>query len=94
MTLTIQIKSLIFSFFFGITFEIILNFIYFLTKKFKFILKSLVTFLYSIGMSLLYFFIIRMINNGIIHIYMILVIIIGFILSTIITPHVVKILKK
>ena len=78
MVLIIQIKSLIFSFFFGIILYFIIN----SCEKFlygnKKVYNILSAFLISILSCLLYFILIKKINNGIIHLYFVLVIILGY----------------
>ena len=66
-----------------------LNYQYlFLKKK---IFRVLMTFLFLLDMALLYFLIIKFINDGIIHIYFYLMISIGFYISF---PIMKKIRKK
>lgn len=81
MDLKIQIISLIFSFFYGILFSLLINFHYSLLFSKKKVLQVLFTFLFLLDMALLYFLIIRIINQGIIHIYFYLVLFLGFYLS-------------
>ena len=78
MNLKIQVLSLIFSFFYGVVFSVLVNINYsFLFNK-KRIFKTVFTFIFVIVMSLVYFFILNIINNGNIHIYFLLLILIGF----------------
>lgn len=81
MNLKIQIISLIFSFLYGILFSLLINFHYSLLFSKKKLLQVFFTFLFLLDMALLYFLIIRIINQGIIHIYFYLVLFLGFYLS-------------
>jgi hypothetical protein len=80
MELDIQIKSLIFSFIYGIFFSFVLNLNYKYVYKSKGIYKIVINALFIIDNVLLYFLILKKINSGIIHFYFILMIILGFIL--------------
>ena len=78
MNLKIQIISLAFSFLYGVVFSLLVNINYrFLFTK-RLFYKIVVTFVFIIDMALLYFIFIKMINNGIIHSYFLLMIILGF----------------
>lgn len=77
MELTIQIKSLLFSYFYGITFSIIISiFEKFIYHK-KVSLQIINALLISILFCLMYFIFIRKLNNGVIHIYFILMVLFG-----------------
>ncbi len=83
MSLRLQIYSLIYSFIFGIIFSICTNFNYrFLFSKRK-AFKIVFTAIYIIDFSLIYFFLLKIINNGIIHNYFLLSIILGYLISSI-----------
>ena len=78
MGLKIQLCSLGFSFIFGILFSILLKINYkilFTTKKHIQIISN---FLFLLDVSLFYFLGIKFINNGIIHIYFLLIFFIGW----------------
>ena len=79
MTLEIQIQSLFTSFVYGLflsfTFNILYKYLY-INKK---ILKTIITILYTLTIVLIYFNILLIINNGIVHPYFIIMLIIGFI---------------
>ena len=81
MNLRIQIISLVFSFLFGIIFSICtnLNYRFLFSKNLAF--KIIFTIIYIIDFSLLYFIIIKEINQGIIHEYFLLAICIGYLVS-------------
>ena len=90
MTLTTQIHTLLFSFFFGIGFSFLLTinykWIYHEKKRYK--LTS--TFLLVIGSILLYFIGIRKVNYGIFHPYSAIMILLGFLLEHLLHRFVVK----
>lgn len=81
MNLKMQIISLVFSFFYGVVFSVLVNFNYelFFKKRKKY--RIIFTFIFIFVMALIYFFVLNKINNGIIHIYFLLVILIGFYIS-------------
>ena len=69
MTLILQIKSLLFSFLYGIFFAFTYKVNYrYLTSNSK-ILKIILCFLFVLDHILLYFVLITKINNGILHLY-------------------------
>lgn len=76
--LRIQVVSVVISFLYGVFFSILLNinskFIYD-TKKIK---KYLFNFIFVLDNVLLYFIILRHINNGILHYYFIISLVLGF----------------
>ena len=91
MSLNIQIYSFIFSFVFGIFFYIVLGlFSKFIYSK-KLFIKVISSLAFSIGLSLLYFYVLLKINNGYLHLYFFLMILLGYIISQIIR---VKFFKK
>ena len=79
ISLDIQIKSLIFSFLYGVFFSIILNVNYKFVFESKGIKKILINIFFIIDNVLLYFIILRFINNGIIHFYFVLALFMGYI---------------
>ena len=81
MELSIQVESLLFSFFFGIIFSIVVNL--FSNKLYNTRLSSQIinSFIISIVFCLIYFILIKKINNGVIHIYFIFMILFGFIIE-------------
>lgn len=76
--LNVQIKSIFFSFFYGCFFSFLLNLNYKFVYLTKGIRKVIFNLIFIIDNVLLYFIIIRHINNGILHYYFVLSIIIGF----------------
>lgn len=76
--LDIQIKSLIFSFFFGMLFSFILNINYKYLYNKKIYIKLIISFLFVLDSSMFYFLVLNYINNGIIHIYFLIMAVLGF----------------
>ena len=79
MELRVQIYSFIVSFLFGCCFYYMLDLFNKLTIKFKLVLKIIFSFFFIMLMSLLYFFILLYVNNGVVHIYFLLSILVGYI---------------
>ncbi len=77
MDLDIQIKSLVFSFLFGIYFNILIIFFDRFLYKVRIRFQVINSFIFCIINAIIYFFILKRINNGIIHLYFILSIILG-----------------
>ena len=91
MNLKIQVFSLLFSFLYGILFSFLINFHYkilFYQKKW---VQIVFTMIFLFDMALLYFLILRKINEGIIHIYFYFMIFLGFYISF---PFLKKMRKK
>lgn len=81
MNIKVQIISILFSFVFGIIFSLLTNINYkYLFSKNK-IYKIFFTFIYILDATLLYFIIIKKINNGIVHLYFLLFIGLGFLVG-------------
>lgn len=93
MSLSIQIKTILFSIFFGMVFSFLLNINYRMLVKNRFI-NVFVTFLFVMVFVLIYFFLLRRINSGIFHHYEIFCIVIGFLLDTLFHSFIEKIMKK
>lgn len=77
MILEVQIKTLFYSFLFGIYFSLFVTINYKMTIKLKKVYRIISTFLVIFINIILYFIMLMKINNGIIHLYSILVIILG-----------------
>ena len=78
MELGVQIQSFIVSFFYGFLLSYLINLCYrglFLSKK---IFRIPFTFFFSISVWLLYFFLLYLINGGVLHIYFLLLVFIGW----------------
>ena len=81
MDLSIQLQVMTISFIYGILFSYLLKLQHkFLFESSKFY-KILVTFLFVFDNCLLYFLILKTINNAIFHIYFLFMIIIGYLLG-------------
>ena len=88
MNLKLQIISLIISFIYGILFSKLLKINYKIIYNNKKIIKIIGTFIFIIVSSLLYFYILLKINNGMIHIYLFLSLLFGYSIEN------AKIIKK
>lgn len=80
INLSMQIKSLIFSFIYGILISFLFNVNYFLLFNRKSVIRIFCSIVFVIDFSLLYFYILEYINYGYIHIYLFFVFILGFII--------------
>ena len=81
MKLEIQLTTFLFSVGFGILFSFLIDLIKNKLFKIKTILQLLISFVLTISLSLLYFYILLKLNNAIIHPYYIVAFIIGFIIE-------------
>lgn len=81
MDLIVQIISMIFSFLFGIFlyFMFIINYKYLFIKRYR--LKMLYYMSMFLFVSIFYFIVLKYINNGILHLYFLLLLIFGFLVS-------------
>ena len=79
MTLILQIKSLAFSFLYGIFFAFTYKYNYRFLKNKNLFFKIIVSFFFVIDHILLYFVLISKINNGILHLYFFFMFILGII---------------
>lgn len=94
MILDTQIKLIIFSFLFGIIFSLFIGLNYTLIYNQNKIIKTLSSFLCIIIGVLSYFIAINKISSGILHIYSLLLVIIGFLAETTISKIIVAKNKK
>lgn len=78
MELSIQLQVLTVSFIYGILFSYILKIEYRFLFCGKFLYKIFINFLFIFDSCLLYFIILRAINNGIFHVYFLFLLILGF----------------
>lgn len=92
--LNIQIKSIIFSFVYGCFFSFLLNINYKFIYFSKGIKKIIFNMIFVIDNTLLYFIILRYINNGIVHFYFILSLILGFTTVNKVTSKIFKPLNR
>lgn len=81
MNLKIQILSLLFSFIFGIIFSLLVNINYRLLFSKSRIFQIIMTLVFVINCALIYFFLLKFINNGVVHPYFYLMVLIGFYFS-------------
>ena len=78
ISLEIQLKSIDFSFLYGVFFSILLNINYKFIYFSKGIKKIILNLFFVIDNTFLYFIILRYLNNGVLHTYFLLSIILGF----------------
>ena len=90
MDLELQIQSLIFSFVFGMFFALMYNVFYKYLFKGKIIIRVIINLIFVLFNTILYFLLLKIINNGIIHSYFIIALAIGFIISNIKTRKIRK----
>ena len=88
MVLTIQIYSLLFSFFYGMFFYILLEINYKFLYSDKLLFKIFYTLIFILFNTLLYFICLKKINNGIIHFYFILSILLGYLVLKLIIKRI------
>lgn len=84
MILKVQLLSLLFSFVYGIITFILLEINYKILYKGKMFYRIIVSFLFVLFISLLYFIGLLKINNGIIHLYFFLSLFTGYLSSFVI----------
>lgn len=97
MNLEIQIQSLIVSFVFGLFVSLLYNLLYFILYNRNKIILVISNLFFSISLSLLYFYIMFIINDANIHPYFISLMVIGFILGNIKTKKIrtkVKVVER
>lgn len=80
MSLEMQLLSFIFSFGYGIIVSYFYNLNYNFIYKSSILYKIVINFLFCINMGLIYFLLMRVINNGVIHIYFVISFLIAFVL--------------
>ncbi len=78
MILDIQIYSLLFSFIYGVIVSYLYNFNYNFIYNSSLLYKVVINILFCVDIGLLYFLLIKVINNGVIHIYFVITFILGF----------------
>lgn len=83
MDYKIQIISFIFSFIFGVFFYFTSVLNYKFISKYPIIFRYLITFIYVIDIALLYTLFMFKINYGVIHIYFVLILFLGFFIGSI-----------
>jgi len=90
MTLEIQIQSLIFSLVFGMFFALMYNLFYKHLFRGKIVVRVLINLIFILCNTILYFLMLKIINNGIMHSYFIMMVVLGFILGNIKTKKIRK----
>ena len=94
MILKIQIYSLLYSFLFGIVFFFLLEINHKFLYEGKIVYRVIVSFLFVMFISLLYFVILLKINNGILHVYFFLALLTGYLSSFVIYNNLIVKIKK
>ena len=94
MNLNIQIYSLLFSFLYGIIFYILLEINYRFLFEGKIIYRIIISFLFVMVLSLVYFLILLKINNGVLHLYFFLSMFTGYLVSFVIYKKLIVKRKK
>ncbi len=89
MDLTTQLSSIFFSIVIGTLFSITFEFVYLKLNIEGVVYKLFYNFLYTFIFALIYYFGLLYINNGILHIYLILTVLISFIVSEIILSRLI-----
>jgi len=85
MVLEQQIQSLIFSLVFGMLYALMYNLFYKQLFKGKLIVRIIFNLLFTITNTTLYFFVLTLINNGIIHLYFLIMLSVGSVIGNIST---------
>lgn len=80
----IQVKSFLFSLMFGFAFSFLLKVIFKFQDEKHPLVKTFMDFLFVIDNVLIYFVIMKKINNGIIHQYFVFCILLGFVVCEVI----------
>ena len=78
MNLSTQILSLLFSFGYGIIVSYLFNLNYNFIYKTSLLYKIVINILFCINLGLIYFLLIKVINYGVVHIYFVLMFLLGF----------------
>lgn len=94
MSLDIQIKTILVSIAFGIYFSFFLSLNYKIIYHKSELIKFFGTLVIMILNILLYFYIIKNINNGVFHIYEILCIVIGSIIQMLLDRYIIEKYRK
>ncbi|MGN1000427.1 MAG: spore cortex biosynthesis protein YabQ [Bacilli bacterium] len=81
MKLEIQLQSLVMSFLFGMFFSLIFNIFYRRIFRIKKHLRLITTILFLLINTTLYFWLLVLVNDGIVHIYFLISILFGFLVG-------------
>lgn len=92
--LTLQFKLIFFSFIFGFMFSVSLESFNKIIKKYSTIIEIILSFIFIIFMTFIYFLGIQKIGNAIFHIYSVLCIILGFFMYNMILKLIANSKKK
>lgn len=90
MSLEVQFQTFIYSFFFGTFFSFMFNLNYRVLFSSRGIFKIIINVLFIVIHVLLYFIFLKMINSGVLHIYFLLFILIGFLFGNFYTKKIRK----
>ena len=80
MSLIIQIQTIAYTFLFGIVISLLFNLLYKILFTKKIIINFITNFLFMFIMSSLYFYYLLIVNDGVIHIYLLFIFLISFFL--------------
>ena len=94
MDLNTQIISLLFSFLYGFIFYLTLHFSTKIIYSNNLFIKIFGTLSFVLCHILCYFFVLQKINNGIVHIYLILSLSFGYMTSCVIQEHLFTLVQK
>ena len=78
MNIEIQIQSIVVSAIYGLLSSFIYNFLYFLLYNKYIIIRLLFNFIFSIVINSMLFLLLYFINNGVVHIYFVIIFLFGF----------------
>lgn len=81
MKLEIQLQSLVMSFLFGMFFSLIFNVFYKVIFKIKKYLRLIIAILFLLINTTLYFWLLVLINDGVVHVYFLISILLGFLVG-------------
>jgi len=85
---TLQLLSFLVSFLFGFIFHLFSNFHFKITDRYSILLKYIATFLFLLDAVLVYILILYYLNGGILHIYFLIFVFLGFFLFGILQKRV------
>ena len=88
MNLETQIQSIIISFVYGLFISGLYNLLYFALYNNNKIIKVLSCVLFNISLTVLFFYIMYLINYGIIHPYFVILLVVGFVLGNFKTKNI------
>lgn len=80
MSLIIQIQTIAYTFLFGIGFSLLFNLVYKILFTKKVIINFFTNFLFLFITNTLYFYLLFIVNGGVVHIYLLFIFLISFFL--------------